>query len=152
MTETVSVYGREFTIRKPRIQHYMSMLRLIKDLIKEGYQEDLMNLISKAQESDESEDGGVSNSDMALFGLELVAGLDDAYITRLTAILLQGDLDETIALLNENGGVAPSVFMEAVAINAEQADIAEVVKFFRRTVAAVEAWSPREEPAENDAS
>jgi len=145
VAEIVDVYGREFRVGKPRIQHYLSTLRLIKDLIKGGYEDELAFLMGEAQGRD------VSATEFVFFLLDLLDGLDEAYLTRLTAILLQGDIDKTIAFIEENGGVEPSVFMEAFAINCEQADIVEVTKFFRRALKAIRGWSAGEGTDEGDA-
>lgn len=145
MSEIVQVYGREFKVGKPRVQHYLSALRLVKDLIKEGYEDQLAFLMGEAQERE------INKTEFVFFLLDLLDGLDEEYLNRFTAILLQGDIGETVDYLEENGGVEPSVFMEAFAINCEEADIVEVVKFFRRALEAIQGWRPAKEE-EGDAS
>lgn len=135
MAETIEVYGREFEVGKPKARHYISLLRLVKDLIKEGYGDAIAELTARARTKE-----GISDTQAIFLVLDLVDELEEQHLTRFAAILLQDDVDDTVAFIEENGGVEIGALMEAFAVNCEQADIGEVVAFFRRAQEAIGGW------------
>lgn len=128
MAETLTVYGREFTIGKPRVTHYISLLKFFKRLISEGYTDRLEEL------SAADDIGGFD------FFFGLVEAIEEDHLTHLAAVLLQDDVDETIEFIEENGGVELGWLMESFAINAELADLGQVVESFRRAQKAIRGW------------
>jgi len=128
VAEIVEVYGREFEIGKPKTKHYLNLLRFLKLLIQEGYAE-------KLEELTDMED--VTGFE---FFFELVGAIEEEHLAHLSAVLLQGDIDETVAFLDKNGGVELGWLTEAFAINCELADLGRVVENFRRAFAAIRGW------------
>lgn len=131
MAETVEVYGREFEIGKPKTHHYLNLLRFLKRLVEEGYSEKLEEL-SNAENM-----GGVE------FLFELVEVLHEDHLTHFAAVLLQGDVEETVEFIEEAGGVELGWLMESFAINCELADLGQVVASFRRASKAIRGWRER---------
>lgn len=128
MAEAIDVYGREFEVGKPKTRHYLNLLRFVKELVREGYAD-------KLEELSEAEDmGGIE------FLFEIIDVIDEEQLTHFAAVLLQDDVDETIAWIEENGGVELGWLVEAFAINCELADLGQVVESFRRAQAAIRGW------------
>ena len=130
MAEIVEVYGREFEVGKPRVHDYLNLLQFVKRVVRDGYADQLSDLSNSADEV-----GGIE------FFLELAGAVEEEHLTHLAAVLLQGDIDETIAFIEDNGGVELGWMMEAFAINCELADLEQVVESFRRAQEAIKSWS-----------
>jgi len=129
MAETIQVYDREFELDKPKTKHYLSLLRFVKRLIKDGYGD-------KLEEIAQAEDmGGIE----VLF--EIVDTVEEKHLTHFAAVLLQDDVEETIAFVEKNGGVELGWLAEAFAVNCELADLGQVIDQFRRAFKAIRSWS-----------
>lgn len=135
MAETVEVYGREFEIGKPKAHHYLNLLRFLKEF------PFLKELIQSVDEGMLDEDTELEERGMEFF-FQIIDALDESHLTHFAAVLLQGEIDETVALIQENGGVELGWLMESFAINCELVDIAQVMKSFRRASAALQRWRP----------
>jgi len=129
MAEAIQVYDREFELDKPKTKHYLNLLRFVKRLIKDGYGD-------KLEEIAQAEDmGGIE----VLF--EIVDTVEEEHLTHFAAVLLQDDVEETIAYVEENGGVELGWLAEAFAVNCELADLGQVIDQFRRAFKAIRSWS-----------
>lgn len=129
MAETIQVYDQDFEVGKPKTRDYLNLLRFVKRLIKDGYGD-------KLEEIAQSEDmGGIE----VLF--EIVDAVEEEHLTHFAAVLLHDDVEDTIAFIEENGGVELGWLAEAFAVNCELADLGQVIEQFRRAFKAIRSWS-----------
>lgn len=133
--QKIQVGTVEITLKRPTARHYLNLIHFVKELMQAGYG-DLLEQLAEDQK-----DKSVTWMEL-LFSF--VDPLDDGTVERLAALLLQfDDLDEGVAVIREQGGVDVLWLSEALAINAELADIGRVIANFRRTITAVQGWGEK---------
>jgi hypothetical protein len=130
MAEIVEVYGREFELAKPKPSHYLALLHFVGNLVREGYAD-------KVVELSEEDMGGIE------WLFRVVETINEEQLTKFAAVLLQDDVEDTAAFIEENGGVELGWLMEAFAVNCELADLGQVVESFRRARQAIRSWRPK---------
>lgn len=143
--QTVTVGGREFHIGKPSISVYLGLIKLIARVYAEGRAGIVKNLGAMSTFVQEPD-----NLFIVAKGLE---GLTEQDIEELSALLLHfEDVEEGVAFVRKKGWDL-SWFVEVLAANAAELDLASIIKGFRKLVDAASAQlqTTQEEPEQTEA-
>lgn len=141
MQSTVTVGERTFSLGKPPVKLYLRLIQLLTGLYVRGSHAALRKLRSAAEAFAGAE---ASQLDVLVEALLL---LEEDDILRLSALLLHLDEREGVAFVQEAGWDL-GWFAAALAANAEQINLGEIVANFQRLGEAVSKQLAQQKPGQ----